>query len=201
MPDQNQAAAWSIRLLPDQNQAADWSIRHMPDQNQVEAWSIRLLPDQNQACLILGKPLSLINPAQANQAIRQTKEICEKSSCGCLHGSSDFTPSAYGWNFSVCLLCIKVVIFLGSLRQFCGNFRNGTVKSEILHLDNFIHRVIIWIHFWCRSYFRPLGGSEAQAYFSAIFNNVSLFHGYKWFHLLNNRPSWLFKCQAFLMRP
>ena len=30
-------------------------------------------------CLISGKPLSLINPAQANQAIRQTKEIREKS--------------------------------------------------------------------------------------------------------------------------
>ena len=29
--------------------------------------------------LISGKPLSLINPAQANQAIRQTKEICNKS--------------------------------------------------------------------------------------------------------------------------
>ena len=80
MPDQNQAAAWSIRLLPDQNQAAARTIRHMPDQNQVAAWSIRLLPDQNQACLISGKPLSLINPAQANQAIRQTKEIHEKCS-------------------------------------------------------------------------------------------------------------------------
>jgi hypothetical protein len=27
MPDQNQAAAWLIRLLPDQNQATAWSIR------------------------------------------------------------------------------------------------------------------------------------------------------------------------------
>ena len=29
--------------------------------------------------LISGKPLNLFNPAQANQAIRQMKEICEKS--------------------------------------------------------------------------------------------------------------------------
>ena len=75
MPDQNQAAAWSIRLLPDQNQAAAWSIRHLPDQNQVTAWSIRLLHDQNKACLISGKSPSLINPAKANQAIRQTKFV------------------------------------------------------------------------------------------------------------------------------
>ena len=87
-------------------------------------------------------------------------------------------------------------ILLESLRQFCVNFRNGMVQSETLHMDNLIHRIIIWHHFWCWSYFRPQGVPGAQAYFSAIFNNVSLIHGYKWFHLLSIRPSRLFKCQA-----
>ena len=81
----------------------------------------------------------------------------------------------------------------------CGNFRIGMVKKW--DLDRLIHRVIIWHHFWCWSYFNPPGGPGAQAYFSGIFNNVSLFHGYKWFHLLSNRPRRLFKCPGLLMRP
>ena len=68
----------------------------------------------------------------------------------------------YGWNFSVCVSCIKMVTCLGSLIQFCGNFRKGMVKSETLHLDNLICRVIVWHHFWWRSYFRPPGGLGAR---------------------------------------
>ena len=119
MPDQNQAAPWLIRLLPDQNQAAAWSIKHMPDQNQVAAWSTRLLSDQNQTCLISGKPVSLINPAQANQAIRQTKEICEKSieHSGVLRTESWAQWSSEEWELST-------VDFWGMRDEHRGVLRN-----------------------------------------------------------------------------
>ena len=53
LPDQNQAAAWLVRLLPDQNQVPAWSIRPLPDQNQGAAWSIRQPPWYNQAAALL----------------------------------------------------------------------------------------------------------------------------------------------------
>ena len=49
--------------------------------------------------------------------VHSTIEVCTETSY-----------TTYGWNLSVCVLCIKMVIFSGSLRQFCGNFRKGMVK-------------------------------------------------------------------------
>ena len=66
MPDQNQATAWSIRLLPDQNQAAEQckfqnqalpdirlpDIRRLPDRSGTCQIKIRRQPDQSGGCLI-----------------------------------------------------------------------------------------------------------------------------------------------------
>ena len=50
-----------------------------PDQSFSGKSDTSFQPDQSCSGKS-GKPLSLINPAQANKTIRQTKKLCEKSS-------------------------------------------------------------------------------------------------------------------------
>ena len=63
---------------PDQSYLAKSGTPYQPDQS---CFGKSGTPSQaDQSCLgKSGKPHSLINPAQENQAIRQTKEIHEKS--------------------------------------------------------------------------------------------------------------------------
>ena len=35
----------------------------------------------------------------------------------------------------------KMVIYLGTFRHFCGNFKNGIRITETLFMDNFVSRV------------------------------------------------------------
>ena len=62
----------------DQSCSGKSGTTSQPDQSCSGKLGTPSQPDQSDSGKS-GKPHRLINPAQANQAIRQTKEICEKS--------------------------------------------------------------------------------------------------------------------------
>ena len=95
---------------PDQSCSGKSGNPSQPDQSCSGKSGTPSQPDQSCPGKS-SKPLSLINPAQANQAIRQTKEICEKSSWTCTVLTMEF------WS---CIL-----LPLDSLKNKIPN--NGTV--------------------------------------------------------------------------
>ena len=68
----------------------------------------------------------------------------------------------YGRHSPVCVLCTKIVIFWGTLRHFCGNFKNGIIKTETFFLDKFVGRVRIWNKICRKVYYRLPWGAGGQ---------------------------------------
>ena len=96
------------------------------------------------------------------------------------------TLCSYGWNFWVCVLCIKMVIYLWKSRQYCDKLRNYMTKNQNTHLEILPHRVRISHCFYHITYFRPPWGPGANAYFQDKINTLSLSMVYNWNQIQSN---------------